>query len=385
MMFAAVDRPRLRRRGPHHRLHEQGVRGARASRRRRGPAGAADARAPNRRRATFRGVLGVAAPARPRRARATRRSPRFPTLRRRRRGAFTSTTQVVARSRGSSSKTTRTWSSTHCSPECAPASTPNNSVGRSRTRPRCGSRVSTSRTTTATGTPSTTRSRVRTRCTTRCNAIRRPNCCAAACMQRCACISIASSTFPRHASRARRRATSTRSRNASRCRAGSTTRATRPTGSCTPVAREPSVIAALGHALLVEDAGFHWFQTVEAGVRQAHQWPEDSEESALILTGVARFLAAHTPTRRELPPVVRIATRLRRGDVLYEDDGARGHRPSTDRSLDGGQAAGRSIRRSRTSVRDRTHSAAADVDGVGLVDEVGAALTVARERDEQRS
>ena len=79
------------------------------------------------------------------------------------------------------------------------------------------------------------------------------------------------------------------------------------------------VVAVLGHALLVEDAGFHWFQTVEAGVRQANQWPEGSEESALILTGVARFLAAHTPTRRELPQVVRIATRLRRGDVLYED------------------------------------------------------------------
>jgi nitrite reductase/ring-hydroxylating ferredoxin subunit len=79
------------------------------------------------------------------------------------------------------------------------------------------------------------------------------------------------------------------------------------------------LVAALGHALLVEDAGFHWFQTVEAGVRQAHRWPEGSEESALILAGVARFLAAHTPTRRELPTIVRIATRLRRGEALYED------------------------------------------------------------------
>ena len=34
---------------------------------------------------------------------------------------------------------------------------------------------------------------------------------------------------------------------------------------------------------------------------------------------VARFLAAHTPTRRELPTVVRIATRLRRGEALYEE------------------------------------------------------------------
>ena len=35
-------------------------------------------------------------------------------------------------------------------------------------------------------------------------------------------------------------------------------------------------------------------------------------------SGLARFLAAHTPTRRELPQVVRIASRLRRGEPLYE-------------------------------------------------------------------
>ena len=33
----------------------------------------------------------------------------------------------------------------------------------------------------------------------------------------------------------------------------------------------------------------------------------------------ARFLAAHTPTRRELAQVVRIAARLRRGEALYEE------------------------------------------------------------------
>ena len=82
------------------------------------------------------------------------------------------------------------------------------------------------------------------------------------------------------------------------------------------------LVAALGHALLAEDAEFHWFQTVEAGARQAQQWPAGSEEEALVLTAVARFLAAHTPTRRELPTVVRIATRLRRGEALYEDEGA---------------------------------------------------------------
>jgi nitrite reductase/ring-hydroxylating ferredoxin subunit len=83
---------------------------------------------------------------------------------------------------------------------------------------------------------------------------------------------------------------------------------------------QADLVAALGHALLAEDAEFHWFQTVEAGVRQAAAWPEGSEEAALILVGVARFLAAHTPTRRELPTVVRIASRLRRGEALYEDD-----------------------------------------------------------------
>ncbi|HET9600626.1 MAG TPA: Rieske 2Fe-2S domain-containing protein [Acidimicrobiales bacterium] len=83
--------------------------------------------------------------------------------------------------------------------------------------------------------------------------------------------------------------------------------------------RREELIAALGHALVQEDAGFHWFQVVEAGSRQSMAWPEGSEESALILTGVARFLAAHTPTRRELATVVRTAARLRRGEALYAD------------------------------------------------------------------
>ncbi|HEX3622683.1 MAG TPA: Rieske (2Fe-2S) protein [Acidimicrobiales bacterium] len=79
------------------------------------------------------------------------------------------------------------------------------------------------------------------------------------------------------------------------------------------------LVAVLGHALLAEDAGFHWFQIVEASVRQFAAWPEGSEEGALILAGAARFLAAHTPTRRELPHVVRTAARLRRGDDLFEE------------------------------------------------------------------
>ena len=80
------------------------------------------------------------------------------------------------------------------------------------------------------------------------------------------------------------------------------------------------LVAALARALLAEDAAFHWYQTVEAGVAQFSAWPEGSEEGALLLAGTARFLAAHTPTRRELPHVVRIAARLRRGEVLFEED-----------------------------------------------------------------
>jgi len=78
------------------------------------------------------------------------------------------------------------------------------------------------------------------------------------------------------------------------------------------------VIALLGRALLTEDAEFHWYQTYEAAVRQYHAWPAGSQEGALILAGTARFLAAHTPTRRELAQVVTIATRLRRGEALFE-------------------------------------------------------------------
>lgn len=80
-----------------------------------------------------------------------------------------------------------------------------------------------------------------------------------------------------------------------------------------------AAIAALGHALLAEDAEFHWFQTIEAAVRQARAWPDGSEPQAMLLAAAARFLSAHTPTRRELPQVVRIAMRLRRGDNLFDE------------------------------------------------------------------
>lgn len=83
---------------------------------------------------------------------------------------------------------------------------------------------------------------------------------------------------------------------------------------------QADLVARLGKALLAEDAQFHWFQIYEAAVRQAAAWPAGSEQSRLVLVACARFLAAHTPTRRERSQVVRIATRLRRGEPLYEED-----------------------------------------------------------------
>jgi nitrite reductase/ring-hydroxylating ferredoxin subunit len=80
-----------------------------------------------------------------------------------------------------------------------------------------------------------------------------------------------------------------------------------------------ALIATLGHALLREDCGFHWYQVMEASVRQFEAWPRGSEEGILVLTALARFLAAHTPTRREMSRVVDIAARLRRGEELYEE------------------------------------------------------------------
>lgn len=77
------------------------------------------------------------------------------------------------------------------------------------------------------------------------------------------------------------------------------------------------LIAALGHALLVEDAGFHWFQLFEACIRHHHAWPQGSEPSRLTLAAFARFLSAHTPTRRERSRVVEIARRLRRNEELF--------------------------------------------------------------------
>lgn len=83
--------------------------------------------------------------------------------------------------------------------------------------------------------------------------------------------------------------------------------------------RGEEVIAELCRALYREDAGFHWYQSVEAAAVQYQAWPAGSPEAALVLVGAARWLAAHTPTVRQTDQVVTIARRLLRGEPVYED------------------------------------------------------------------
>jgi nitrite reductase/ring-hydroxylating ferredoxin subunit len=80
-----------------------------------------------------------------------------------------------------------------------------------------------------------------------------------------------------------------------------------------------AVLGELCRALFREDAGFHWYQSVEAAAGQYRAWPAGSVEAGLILVGATRWLAAHTPTIRQSDQTISIARRLLRGDALYED------------------------------------------------------------------
>ena len=82
-----------------------------------------------------------------------------------------------------------------------------------------------------------------------------------------------------------------------------------------------ALIATLACALLREDAGFHAYQMLEAGVRQFTAWG-DSDEGRHILIAVARYLAAHSPTERAALQTADIARRLMRGGELHQEAGA---------------------------------------------------------------
>jgi len=85
------------------------------------------------------------------------------------------------------------------------------------------------------------------------------------------------------------------------------------------------LIATLARAVLREDAEFHTYQMLEAGVQQYWQWGE-SPAGRHILIAVARYLAAHSPTERAQLQTATVARRLSRGEAVHDvdDDEAEG-------------------------------------------------------------
>jgi nitrite reductase/ring-hydroxylating ferredoxin subunit len=79
-----------------------------------------------------------------------------------------------------------------------------------------------------------------------------------------------------------------------------------------------ALIGTLAHALLREDAGFHAYQMLEAGVRQFREWG-NGDQGRRILIAVARYVAAHWPTERALLQTAEIARRLMRGGELHRE------------------------------------------------------------------
>ena len=79
-----------------------------------------------------------------------------------------------------------------------------------------------------------------------------------------------------------------------------------------------ALMAALGHAMLAEDAGFHSFQIVDAGLRQYRE-RKGTESGRHVLIGMARYLAAHAPTSRAVGQTYQIAVRLHRGEEIFRE------------------------------------------------------------------
>ncbi|MBC7810134.1 MAG: Rieske (2Fe-2S) protein [Burkholderiales bacterium] len=81
------------------------------------------------------------------------------------------------------------------------------------------------------------------------------------------------------------------------------------------------LLATLGRLLLRENRDFHTIQTVEAAFRQ-YQLLRGQPEAVYVLVAAARYLAAHATTTRSQGQVYQIASRLSRGERLFEDDEA---------------------------------------------------------------
>lgn len=79
------------------------------------------------------------------------------------------------------------------------------------------------------------------------------------------------------------------------------------------------LIASLGHVLLREDGEFHSYQMLEAGTQLFNELRESHPEAAnQVMVAIARYLAAKAPTSRAMLQTAKTATRLHRGDNVYE-------------------------------------------------------------------
>jgi hypothetical protein len=78
-----------------------------------------------------------------------------------------------------------------------------------------------------------------------------------------------------------------------------------------------TLIAGLAPEVLREDASFHAYQMLWAGIRQA-AWG-DTDQARHILIAVARYLAAHSPTERAALQTADIARRLMRDGRLHQE------------------------------------------------------------------
>ena len=79
------------------------------------------------------------------------------------------------------------------------------------------------------------------------------------------------------------------------------------------------LLQTLGYVLLREDAEFHSYQMLEAGLRQYHRLNATRPDAArYVLVAVARYLAGHSPTDRAMTQTYTIAARLHRGEELYK-------------------------------------------------------------------
>ena len=83
------------------------------------------------------------------------------------------------------------------------------------------------------------------------------------------------------------------------------------------------LIETFAQAVLREDADFHTYQMLEAGIRTYQDWGCCQEGHAVLL-GVARYLAAHAPTRRSQLQTARVARRLSRGQEIHSGEAAEG-------------------------------------------------------------